>query len=200
MVPEIKLLGEKILANGRFKLSLTSVQVVEADGAMRRMDHEIYHHKGAAALLLYDPTRGKVLLVRQFRLAAYLEGAAQPMIEVCAGMLDGDAPEACVVREAMEETGVAVADARHVFDAFVSPGATTEKIACFVARYGPADRVGAGGGVDADEHIEIIEPAFGEALGMIERGDICDAKTIALLYYARARGLMDAGPAEAPRR
>jgi GDP-mannose pyrophosphatase NudK len=193
MAPKIKVLGEKILANGRFKLTLTSVEVTETDGAARLMKHEIYHHKGAAALLLYDPERGVVLLVRQFRLAAFLEGARQPMIEVCAGMLDDDAPEIAVVREAMEETGIAVSSARHVFDAFVSPGASTEKIACFVARYSPGDRVGVGGGVDEDEHIEIIEPTLDEALAMIGRGDICDAKTIALLYYAGACGLMDHG-------
>ena len=190
MTPKVKVLGERILANGRFRLTMTSVEVIETDGAARVMNHEIYHHKGAAAVLLYDPERAIVLLARQFRLGAYLEGAPQPMIEVCAGMLDGDAPEAGIIREAMEETGVAIVNPRHVFDAFVSPGATTEKIACFVAPYGPNDRVGPGGGVDEDEHIEIVETPFGEALSMIDRGEICDAKTIALLYYARACGLM----------
>ena len=195
MVPKIKVLGEKILAHGRFKLTSTSVEIVEGDGSARRMDHEIYHHKPAAAVLLYDPQRATVLLVRQVRLGAYIEGAKQPMVEVCAGMLDGDAAEAGIIREAMEETGVAVAAARHVFDAFVSPGATTEKISCFIARDSPADRVGPGGGVDDDEHIEIIEPTLEEALAMIERGDICDAKTIALLYFAKARGLTEEAPA-----
>jgi nudix-type nucleoside diphosphatase (YffH/AdpP family) len=190
MAQQAKILGEKILANGRFKLTLTDVEITEADGAVRLMHHEIYHYKGAAAVLLYDPARGTVLLVRQFRLAAFLEGAKQPMIEVCAGMLDGDEPEACVIREAMEETGVKIARARHAFDAFVSPGGTTEKIVCFVAPYGSADRIGAGGGVDADESIEIVEPALDDAIAMIERGEICDAKTIALLYYAKASGLM----------
>ena len=190
MAQQAKILGEKILANGRFKLTLTDVEITEANGAVRLMHHEIYHYKGAAAVLLYDPARGTVLLVRQFRLAAFLEGAKQPMIEVCAGMLDGDEPEACVIREAMEETGIRIAHAHHAFDAFVSPGGTTEKIACFVAPYGSADRIGAGGGVDADESIEIIEPALDDAIAMIERGEICDAKTIALLYYAKANALM----------
>ena len=191
MAPKVKLLDEKLLFRGRFALTMTSVEVTEADGAVRRIHHEIYHHKAAAALLLYDPERGRVLLVRQFRLGAYLEGTPQPMIEACAGMLDADAAEAAAIREAMEETGVAVAAARHVFDAFVSPGSTTEKIACFIAPYTEADRVGPGGGVDADEHIEVIEPAFDEALAMVERGEIRDAKTIALLYYLNAQGLMD---------
>ena len=189
MTPQVRILGETLLADGRFKLTLTRVEVTEA-GASRVLNHEIYRHKGAAAVLLYDPARLVVLLVRQFRLGAWLEGAAQPMTEVCAGMLDGDEPEACVIRESREETGVAIASARHVFDAFVSPGATTEKIACFVAPYGARDRVGAGGGVDADERIETIEPSLDEAIAMIERGEICDGKTIAMLYYAKLHGLV----------
>lgn len=194
MVVQVKLLDEKVLADGRFRLTSTRVEIVEADGVARKIEQEIYHHKGAAAVLLYDPSRGNVLLVRQFRLGAHLEGAEQPMTEVCAGMLDGDGPEAAVVREAMEETGVAIAGARHVFDAFVSPGATTEKIACFVAQYNSTDRIGPGGGVDDDEHIEIMELKLDKALAMIERGDICDAKTIALLYYAEASELLRSRP------
>ncbi len=72
----------------------------------------------------------------------------------------------------------------------MSPGGVTERISCFTARYSPQDRKHAGGGVDADEHIEVIEMAFEEALRLISTGGIRDAKTIALLYHARATGLM----------
>jgi GDP-mannose pyrophosphatase NudK len=188
---QAKILAEETLADRRFKLTVTTVEATEADGVRRALRHEVYHYKNAAALLLYDPARRVVMLVRQFRVAGYLGGATQPMIEVCAGMLDGDEPEACVVREAFEETGVAVSAARHAFDMFTSPGGTTEKISCFVAPYGERDKRGAGGGVDADEHITLIEPPLDEAIAMIARGEICDAKTIALLYFAKAEGLLD---------
>ena len=79
----------------------------------------------------------------------------------------------------------------HAFDAYMSPGGMTEKIACFVAPYGEADRAGKGGGVDEDEHITVLEIPFAEALAMIERGLIADAKTIALLYYAKAKKLIE---------
>jgi nudix-type nucleoside diphosphatase (YffH/AdpP family) len=190
MALRVRLLDEKLLANGRFRLTLTDAQIVAEDGSAYVLHHEIYHYKPAAAVLLYDRDRNCVLLVRQFRLGAYLAGGAQPMIEVCAGMLDDDAPEACVIREAMEETGVAIRQAARAFDMFTSPGGMTEKISCFAAPYRAADRIGVGGGADHDEHIEVIEPPFDEALAMIARGEICDAKTIALLYYARARALM----------
>ena len=47
-----------------------------------------------------------------------------------------------------------------------------------------------GGGVDADERIEVLEIPFAEALAMIRRGEIRDAKTISLLYYAKAEDIL----------
>ena len=183
-------IAEQTLADGRFRLTRTKAEVEEADGARRVLDYEIYHHGPAATVLLYDPGRRVVLLVRQFRLAAYLADRSLDTLEACAGMLDGDDPETCVRREAWEETGVRIAAARHAFDAFTSPGALTEKIACFVAPYGAADSVGAGGGVDDDERIEAVEVGYEELEAMIASGVIRDAKTIALVYYAKATGLL----------
>ena len=190
MVKSARIVGEQVLSRGRFDLTRTEIEVVEDDGETRTLSHEVYRHGLAAAALLYDPDRAVVTLVRQFRGGAFLCDGRLSTIEVCAGMLDGDSPADCVVREALEETGLAIVEPRHAFDAFMSPGGVTEKIACFVARYDATSRRSAGGGVDDDEHIEVLELPFAEALAMIARGDIADAKTIALLYYAKATGLM----------
>ena len=190
MAKAARVVGEKILAKGRFDLTTTQIEVVEEDGSTRRLSHEVYRHGKAAAVLLYDPARSVVTLVRQFRAGAFLSDGALATVEVCAGMLDGDPPETCAVREAQEETGIRIGRARHVFDAYMSPGGMTEKIACFVARYAAADRDGDGGGVDEDEHIEVLELPFTDALAMIGRGEIADAKTIALLYFARTERLL----------
>jgi len=191
MAKAARVVGETLLNRGRFDLTRTEIEVVEDDGSTHTLAHEVYRHGKAAAVLLYDPGRGVVALVKQFRAGAYLSDGALATIETCAGMLDGDPPDVCAVREALEETGIAIRKPRHAFDAYMSPGGMTEKIACFVAAYGEADRVERGGGVDDDEHIEVIEVAFAEALAMIERGQIADAKTIALIYYAKTKGLLD---------
>jgi GDP-mannose pyrophosphatase NudK len=190
MVQSARVIGERVLNHGRFDLTRTDIEVVEDDGATRTLSHEVYRHGLAAAVLLYDRGRSVVTLVRQFRAGAYLCDGTLATTEVCAGMLDGDSPEACVKREALEETGLAIGEPRHAFDAFMSPGGMTEKIACFVAPYGEASRLGDGGGVDEDEDIDVVEIPFGEALAMIGRGEIADAKTIALLYFARSAGLV----------
>ena len=191
MAKAARVISETVLSRGRFDLTRTDIEVRENDGSTRTLSHEVYRHGKAAAVLLYDPKRRVVALVKQFRAGAYLSDGALATIEVCAGMLDGDAPEVCAIREALEETGITIRAAAHTFDAYMSPGGMSEKIACFIAAYGEADRTGKGGGVDDDEHIEVLEIPFAEAITMIARGVIADAKTIALLYYAKAKGIMD---------
>lgn len=191
MTKTARVIRETLLAKGRFDLTRAEFEVTEDDGSTRALSHEVYRHGNAAAVLLYDAHRRVIALVKQFRAGAYLCDGALATIEVCAGMLDGDPPEVCAIREALEETGIVIRDPVHAFDAYMSPGGMTEKIGCFVARYGDVDRTGTGGGVDEDEHIGVLEIPFDAALKMIERGEIADAKTIALLYYARANGLVD---------
>ena len=190
MARSARVIGEKLLFRGRFDLTRTDIEVVEDDGATRTLSHEVYRHGLAAAVLLYDPARSMVTLVKQFRAGAFLCDGSLATLEACAGMLDGDAPETCVVREALEETGLRIVEPRHAFDAYMSPSGMAEKIACFVAAYGEAMRLGDGGGVDEDEDIDVVEIPFAEALAMIRRGEIADAKTIALLYYAKDAGLI----------
>jgi GDP-mannose pyrophosphatase NudK len=190
MAKAARVISDTILATGRFDLTRTKIEISEDDGSTRTLNHDVYRHGKAAAVLMYDARRRVVMLVKQFRAGAYLSDGALATIEACAGMLDGDPPDVCAIREALEETGVVIDKPVHAFDAYMSPGGMTEKIACFVAPYGEADRTGKGGGVDEDEHIEVLEIPFAEALAMIERGAIADAKTIALLYFVKAKGLM----------
>jgi nudix-type nucleoside diphosphatase (YffH/AdpP family) len=67
---------------------------------------EVYDRGNGSAILLYNTNKKTVILTRQFRLPTYLNGnKTGMMIEVCAGMLDQDNPEQCVIRETEEETG-----------------------------------------------------------------------------------------------
>ena len=100
MAKAARVIGETLLNWGRFDLTKTTIELVENDSSTRTLDHEVYRHGKAAAVLLYDPGRGVVALVKQFRAGAYLSDGALATIEACAGMLDGDPPDICAVREA----------------------------------------------------------------------------------------------------
>ena len=142
MAKSARVIRDTVLATGRFDLTRTEIEVAEEDGSTRTLNRDVYRHGKAAAVLLYDAKRRVVTLVKQFRAGAYLSDGALATIEACAGMLDGDEPAACAVREALEETGIAITEPVHAFDGYMSPGGMTEKIACFVAPYGEADRGG----------------------------------------------------------
>jgi nudix-type nucleoside diphosphatase (YffH/AdpP family) len=179
---------ERIVHDGWARLTLYTIEMRPGAGAHVR---EVYDHGSAAAILLYDPERRTVLLVRQFRLPVYLNGDPPALLEVCAGLLEGKSPRDCAINEAVEETGHRPREVDHVCSVYLSPGSLTEKCACFIGRYDEGTRVSAGGGLaEEGEEIEIVEVDFDEAVAMIGDGRIIDAKTILLLQHLRLSALM----------
>lgn len=139
---------------------------------------EMVRHPGASAVvpvlgpLTADP---EILLIRQYRYAA--EGY---LYEVPAGRLDaGEKPDQCAHRELTEETGYTAAKVDHLFTMYTTPGFTDEKIHLFLATgltSGEAHR-------EADEFVELAPMKLSQALDLIEKGQIQDAKTALALFY-----------------
>jgi GDP-mannose pyrophosphatase NudK len=191
MSANILIRARQTVSNGHGLLARFSIERKRFDGRTQTIAREIYDPGDGAAILLYDPSRFRVVLVRQFRAPAYLKGRHESIIEVCAGRLEGEDAESRIVKEAEEETGFIVREPRRLFEAYMSPGSFAEKLTFFAAQYSAGDRSARGGGcADEGEDIEILEPTLDEALAMIESGEIIDAKTIILLQYAKLHGLM----------
>ena len=181
----------RVLSDDHYVLRRTVFDYRRRDGSWQTMSRESYDRGNGAAILPYDPARGTVLLVRQFRYPTYVNGHPAPMIEAIAGLLDENEPLVAICHEAEEETGFRIRAPRRIYDAYMSPGAVTERLTFFVAEYSLDDRVGAGGGLAGEgEDIEVLEPSFEEALRMVADGRIVDAKTIMLLQYVRLAGLL----------
>jgi nudix-type nucleoside diphosphatase (YffH/AdpP family) len=139
-----------------------------------------------AAVLPIDRKAGTVLLIRQFRWPAFESGYRHLLIETIAGKLDGDSPQACITREALEEAGARIENPRLVAHCFMSPGAVTERLFLFAADYdSKAARLETGGGNKHEgEDIEVLEMPLPQAVAMVANGEIIDAKTIVLLQWA----------------
>jgi len=144
-----------------------------------------YDRGNGATILLYNLEQRTVILTRQFRYPAFVNGHSGMLIEAAAGMLDDASPEERIRAEAEEETGFRVFDVRRIFDAFMRPGSVTERLHFFVAAYTSGDKASGGGGKAAEgEDIEVLEMPIDEALAGIGSGLIQDGKTIMLLQYA----------------
>ncbi len=174
----------KLLSDNWYVLKTTRFDFLRRDGQWQTQARETYDRGNGAAILLYNLRRRTVVLTRQFRYPAFVNGHDALMVEVPAGVLDEASPEDCIRAEAEQEAGYRVREPRKVFEAFMSPGAVTERLHFFIAEYEPDDRVGDGGGLhDEGEDIEVFELPFDEAMTMVSRGEIVDAKTLMLLQY-----------------
>jgi nudix-type nucleoside diphosphatase (YffH/AdpP family) len=182
----VKLRALKVLSGQYYTLRLASFDYQRGDGAWQHQERESYDLGDAAMVLPFDRARDKVLLIKQFRWPVFEWGYPQLLIEVIAGKLDGDTPEVCVTREAMEEAGVAISNPRLVSHCFISPGAVKERASAFLAASdSTAVRAKGGGHEHEGEDITVLEMSLDKALAMVESGEIVDMKTIMLLQAAK---------------
>lgn len=174
------MLSSRLVHDGRIvHLSIDTVRF--PDGSVGEL--EMIRHSGAAAVLpiLGDPAAPdpEILLIRQYR---YAGGGY--MYEVPAGRPDqpGEEWQVCARRELEEETGLTAGSMRHLTAIHTTPGFTDELIHLFAAwdlRPGRLQR-------DVDEFIELVRLPFGEALRLVQQGEITDAKTICSLLFAHS--------------
>ena len=182
----VRLRDLTVLSDNHYVLRKATFDWRRSDGGWQTQMRESYDQGDGVAVLPFDPKRGTVLLIRQFRWPTYEAGYRQLLTEAIAGKLDGDDPPEGARREAMEEAGVRLSNIRRAFHVFMSPGAVTEKLSLFVADYDGSEKRGTGGGhPDEGEDIEVLELSLDEALAKVANGDIVDAKTIMLLQYLK---------------
>lgn len=190
--PKIKIQQTDLLSGNWYQLNKVTFDYLRKDGIWVTQKREVYDRGNGAGILLYNRKQKTIILTRQFRLPTYLNGnKTGMMIEVCAGLLDKDHPEQCIIRETEEETGYRVSTVQKVAETYMSPGAVTEILHLFVGEYDASMKVNEGGGLEQEqEEIEVIEMPFEEAYSMIATGKIKDAKTIILLQYAKINNLV----------
>jgi nudix-type nucleoside diphosphatase (YffH/AdpP family) len=190
--PKIKIKQTDLLSNNWYVLNNVTFDFLRKDGVWITQKREVYDRGNGAGILLYNQEQKTIILTRQFRLPTYLNGnETGMMVEVCAGLLDQDHPEQCIIRETEEETGYRIQSVQKIMEAYMSPGAITEILHLFVGEYDASMKVNDGGGLEHEqEEIEVIEMDFEDAYKKIATGEIRDAKTILLLQYAKINNLV----------
>ena len=185
MRERVRIKNVQTLSDDWYVLKKTTFEFLRSDGTWQQQSRETYDRGNGATLLLYNQERRTVILTRQFRFPAFVNGHSGLLIEAAAGLLDGAAPEERIRAEVEEETGYRVQNVRKVFEAFMSPGSVTEKLYFFVAAYEASSKTASGGGNRAEgEDIDILELSIDDAMHAIADGEIVDGKTIMLLQHA----------------
>lgn len=186
MTDKITLIGTEVLSEAWGRLTRATLDYRRDDGTVQRLFRENYDHGNAAAIVLFDPVRRTVLLVRQFRYPVLANGDPAFLLEACAGLLDGDDPLTCARREALEETGHEPTNIVHVSDIYMSPGSVQEKVSLFVGHYDATTYRHRGGGlVEEGEELEVVEMGLDDAMAACGDGRITDGKTVVLIQHVR---------------
>jgi nudix-type nucleoside diphosphatase (YffH/AdpP family) len=149
------------------------------------IEREVIAHPSGAAVLPYDPNRRVALVIDEARPPVLHVGESR-MIEVIAGAIEEDDPEACARREALEEGGLKLGRLDHVARLWATPATSTERVDYYLAAYSEQDRVAPGGGLgEEEEHVRVREIPLAELWRMAQDLTLRDAKTFTLLQALR---------------
>ena len=167
-----KTISSKTIFKGKVFEVLTQEVLLNDNSKAGR---EIIIHNGGAAVLAMDSS-DFVILVKQYR-----KGAEREMLEIPAGKLEpGENPKDCAIRELEEEIGASAKDIYGLCEFFPTPAYCSEKISIYFA----SGLTFTEQHLDTGEFLEIVKIPFHEAIDMVMRGDITDAKTMIALLKA----------------
>ncbi|MDA0335161.1 MAG: NUDIX domain-containing protein [bacterium] len=175
--------------DGFFQLEEVVLRHERFDGSMSAPISRLNLERGdGAAIVLHDPQRGVLTMVRQFRYPTWEKGPGWTL-ELVAGVIDaGREPEAVARAEAREEAGYNVGEVESLGTFYLTPGGSSERIFLYYAAVDATMKVAEGGGLPQEgEDIEIVELSEAQAWLALDEQRIIDAKTLVGLMWLRRR-------------
>lgn len=172
-------LGDREVLAEHYVVRYVRAEYEAPDGST--FERAVVRTPGAVAVVPLLAGTDLVRLVRQYR-PAYDRWE----IEVPAGTRDkpGEPAIDTGIRELAEEAGLVAAEIVHLTDLLPSPGMTDSVLNLFLATgctSVPQDLQGV-----EEEHMELLDVPLADAVAMVERGEIGDAKSVVgLLLTAR---------------
>ncbi len=177
----VHILQQGLEYDGFIKIEKADLSFEKFSGEMSdAATHYRYHRGDAVAVMIYDGSRDRVLLIRQFRYAVHARTGDGWLIECVAGIREsGETIEAVAHREVFEETGLKLAGLDRLAEYFFSPGGCSDKVYLFLGRpEDPEQSLGVHGLVQEGEDIQAWWVPLSQALKMADKGLIQDAKTL----------------------
>jgi ADP-ribose pyrophosphatase len=145
---------------------------------------EVFERGQAGAVLLYDPQRDEVVMIRQFRAGAYAADRHPWIWEIVAGIIEpGETAEAMIRREALEEADLEVGELLPIHSVMLTPGACSEACQVFLGRIDAANAGGVFGLAEEHEDILVKVLPFAEAFAMVQRNEVDNAVGVLALQW-----------------
>lgn len=179
-----KLLKSEAKYQGFFKVDLCHIQHDTFQGGEIEVRRELFHRGDAVAVLLYDPSKDKVVLLEQFRVGAIENENGPWLLEIVAGMVEaGESITDVAQRECMEEAGVEVHSFETIYSFYSSPGGCSERIHVVCALIDSDQAKGFHGVAHEGEDIKVSVVDYAQLHDLLSSGKICAAIPIIALQW-----------------
>ncbi len=179
-----KLLKSEPKYEGFFKVDLCHIQHETYEGGNVEVKRELFHRGDAVAVLMYDPSKDKIVLLEQFRVGAIDDDNGPWLIEIVAGMVEENETITDVARrECLEESGLTVHSFEAVHSFYSSPGGCSEKIHIMCALVDSDQATGIHGVDNEGEDIKVFVIDYDELHDLMTSGKICAAIPLIALQW-----------------
>jgi len=185
MNKKFEILDQEIVYPGFFRMEKYRLKHTLYDGGWsEEISRELFVRGNCVAVLLYDPTADKLVLIEQFRAGAILNPDRAWLVEIVAGAIEaGETAEEVAYRESIEEAGCTIEQIKVINEFYTTPGGSSERITLFCGKI-DSSQVGGIHGLD-HEHEDILVRAvsFDEAYQMLLNGEIESAIPIIAIQW-----------------
>ena len=148
------------------------------------INRELLVREEAVGVLLFDPKRDEIVLVRQFRVGLVDKGDSPWVLELVAGMVEaGEELVEVALREVREESNAEVSKLIKICDYFSSPGISSEKVRLYLGIVASEDMGGVYGLENENEDIEVVVMPYENAIKVMKKGCLANAMSIIALQW-----------------
>ena len=184
--PDVEILGAETGFARHLKVEIVRFRHrLFAGGWSGERVFDVVRRGPAVAVVLYDPERDSVVLIEQFRVAAFYGGRSPWQVEVVAGLVDSDETlEQVARREVREEAGLELLGPLVPIQCMMPAcGSFDEAVWLFCGRVDSRNAGGIHGLAEEHEDTRVIVKPIPEIEGMLDAGQIESSHSLIPLYW-----------------
>ncbi len=188
MKNKFNIIENKIVYNGFHKIELFNFQYEKFDGTQSNIiTRELSRRTSCVGVLPYDPQRQEIILIEQIRVGALANSEHPWLLEIIAGIIEpGESLEQTAKREAAEEANCTIDKLIPIYEYYLSPGGSSEKISLYLGLTNTLNAGGIHGCANEDEDIKVHILTLENAFQMLEKCQLTNASTIIALQWLKA--------------
>ncbi|MEN9916700.1 MAG: ADP-ribose pyrophosphatase [Pseudomonadota bacterium] len=182
---DVKILEQQIVYQGHFQIEQWKLQFRLFNGGWSQPRlREVFERGEAVGVLLFDANNDQLVLIEQFRVGIVNKTENPWLMEIVAGVIKKDENlEQVARRETQEESGLEITKLFPIYQYWVSPGGSSERMYLFCGQIDAKLARGIHGVAEEGEDIRLHVLSLKSAFDLLNQGKINNSSTIIALQW-----------------